>query len=128
MATELIVSSVNFRGVTITTPTDTQTITWDDLRAAASQASNPNAETELAAAYSRLLDQARRLASQGPLRVDVVTQTGGATWEVWCVDAFGAYDRSLMRADEGMSHPHRKLAEIEADEIRDRLRKSGRLA
>ncbi len=118
----ITILQVSRTGVRLTTSDKKTTdISWRDLIAAATQDA-PDLRPFYAALHA---EAANRLAmlprkEQG-LVVDVATRTSGATHEVVVTDVSGRYRRDLMRSDEGGSHPHFHLAEIEAHAIRARL-------
>lgn len=122
-------------GITVRHPTGvTVDISWSDLRAAAASTNELGRIDELVGVYRTLLTEATRIYREGVgeldaqlprviIRVRVSDELArGAAWHVEVSDVAGAR-RDLMLADEGGQHPRYRMAEEEAREIADRLRR-----
>jgi hypothetical protein len=114
---EMIVASVYRDSVAIAINGQTQTITWERLRAAAEQA-----DADLA--YVRLLSDATNMAADGPVIVTVRRDNTNVWWVVSVTAEAGGGRANWHRlADEGGTHPNQMLAGCEADDICHRLGK-----
>jgi hypothetical protein len=104
---------------------DTKRVSWDELRAAASQD-----DPVFAAYYTQLLNMAHERAARFS---PIVVTHGRDKTNVMFVTAreylwTGHWDRGseFRAADEGMSLPKAWMAEQEAQTIAERIRKTGR--
>lgn len=103
-------------------------ISWGTLHAAANQL-----DSDLARAYRRILNAAQTIASlDSPVVVEVEQDFTHVNWVVRVRAVWGGGHvqlwpgRSVFGADEGMSHPKRHLAVLEARDILAKLRERGR--